>query len=202
MQVRLIEDLLDMSRILAGTLRVDIQSVDAAGFIQAALDTVGPAANAQRLRIETLWPDAPAAISGDPTRLQQVMINLLSNAIKFTPAGGTIRVLVERVEPQLEIRVSDDGIGIEPDFIPHLFERFRQADGMARRHGGLGISLSIVKQLVELHGGTISASAQVRVRARPSPCVCRSCLESLDDSRTPPVLLSALHRRQTAYEIG
>ena len=160
MQNQLIEDLLDMSRIISGKLRLDIQRVSPASFIEAAIETVSPAAQAKGIRIEKLLDLSSGPVSGDPGRLQQVLWNLLSNAVKFTPKGGKIQVLLERVNSHLEISVADTGEGIEPEFLPHMFERFRQADASTtRKFGGLGLGLAIVKQLVELHGG------QVRVKS-------------------------------------
>ena len=155
-QAQLIEDLLDMSRITSGKVRLDVQPVDPVSFIEAAVEAVRPAADARSIRLEKILDPAAGPISGDPQRLQQVIWNLLSNAIKFTPRDGKVQVLLERVHSQVEISVADTGIGITPAFLAHAFERFRQADASsARRHGGLGLGLSIVKQLVELHGGTV-----------------------------------------------
>jgi len=159
-QARLIEDLLDMSRITSGKVRLDVQPVDPVSFIEAAVDAVRPAADARGIRLEKMLDPAAGPISGDPRRLQQVIWNLLSNAIKFTPKDGTVQVLLERVGAQVEISVADTGIGITPAFVAHAFERFRQADASsARRHGGLGLGLAIVKQLVELHGGTVQVKS-------------------------------------------
>jgi len=155
-QAQLIEDLLDMSRITSGKVRLDVQPVHPVSFIEAAVEAVRPAADARGIRLEKILDPAAGPISGDPQRLQQVIWNLLSNAIKFTPKDGKVQVLLERVNSQVEISVADTGIGITPAFLAHAFERFRQADASsARRHGGLGLGLSIVKQLVELHGGTV-----------------------------------------------
>lgn len=155
-QTQLIEDLLDMSRITSGKLRLDIQAVEPVQFIEAAIETVRPAAEAKGIRLEKLLDPVAGPISGDPNRLQQVMWNLLSNAIKFTPKNGKVQVLLERVSSHIEISVADTGIGIKPEFLPHVFERFRQADASTTRtFGGLGLGLSIVKRLVELHGGTV-----------------------------------------------
>ena len=155
-QAQLIEDLLDMSRIASGKVRLDIQPMEPTSFVEAAVETVRPAADAKGIRIEKLLDSAAGPISGDPNRLQQVVWNLLSNAIKFTPKGGKVQVLLERVNSHIEITVADTGIGIKPEFIPYVFERFRQEDAStARRYGGLGLGLAIVKQLVELHGGTV-----------------------------------------------
>jgi signal transduction histidine kinase/CheY-like chemotaxis protein len=155
-QTQLIEDLLDMSRITSGKLRLDIQPTWPVSFIEAAIETVRPAADAKEIRIEKLLDPAAGPISGDPGRLQQVIWNLLSNAIKFTPKGGKVQVVLERINAHIEIHVLDTGIGIEHEFLAHVFERFRQADASStRRFGGLGLGLAIVKQLVELHGGTV-----------------------------------------------
>jgi signal transduction histidine kinase/ActR/RegA family two-component response regulator len=155
-QAQLIEDLLDMSRITAGTVRLDMQPVDPIPIIDAALDTVRPAAQAKLIRIETLLDPAAGPLYGDPGRLQQVVWNLLANAIKFTPKSGKVQVILERVNSHIEISVADTGIGIREEFLPYVFERFRQADASTtRKSGGLGLGLAIVKSLVELHGGAV-----------------------------------------------
>jgi CheY-like chemotaxis protein/two-component sensor histidine kinase len=159
-QARMIEDLLDMSRIVSGKVRLDVQYVNLADVIEQAIQAVLPSANARSLRlVKVLDPDA-GPVMGDPSRLQQIVWNLLTNAIKFTPKGGRIQVVLERVSSHLEISVADNGEGVEQEFLPYVFDRFRQADASAtRRHGGLGLGLSIVKQLVELHGGRIAATS-------------------------------------------
>ena len=155
-QTQLIEDLLDMSRITSGKLRLDIQPLSPVSVIEAAVESVKPGAEAKGLRLEKLLDPRAGPISGDPGRLQQVIWNLLSNAIKFTPRDGKVQIVLERVNSHVEISVADTGVGIEPPLIPHLFERFRQADAsITRQYGGLGLGLSIVKSLVELHGGTV-----------------------------------------------
>ena len=160
MQAQLIEDLLDMSRITSGKMRLEVQTIQPLGFVQAALDTVRPAAEAKSIRLDTVLDPAAGPISGDPSRLQQVVWNLLSNAIKFTPRGGRVQVVLKRVASHVEIVVADSGAGIRPEFIAHLFERFRQADATTtRKHGGLGLGLSIVKTLLELHGGTVQVTS-------------------------------------------
>jgi PAS domain S-box-containing protein len=157
-QTQLIEDLLDMSRIISGKLRMEVQSLAPQQFVRAAIETVRPAAQVKGIRIEQMIPQDTTLITGDPNRLQQVIWNLLSNAIKFTPAGGAVRVMLENVNSHVEISISDSGQGIAPDFLPHVFERFRQADSSTtRKHGGLGLGLAIVKTLVELHGGSVRA---------------------------------------------
>ncbi len=159
-QAELIEDLLDMNRIVSGKIRLDVQRVELDAIITAAMDSVGPSAEAKSIRLRKTLDPLAGPVHGDPHRLQQIVWNLLSNAIKFTPKHGRIDVLLQRVSSQIEITVTDSGIGIHPDFVPHLFERFRQADSSTtRRHGGLGLGLSIVKQLVELHGGTVRAES-------------------------------------------
>lgn len=159
-QAQLIEDLLDVSRIISGKLRLDVQKVALPEVIEAALAAVMPAAEAREIRIHKVLDHGAGPVAGDPARLQQVVWNLLSNAVKFTPKGGRIQILLERVNSHLEISVSDTGQGIPADFLPHVFDRFRQADGSTtRRHGGLGLGLSIVRQLVELHGGSVRAKS-------------------------------------------
>jgi len=160
MQTQLIEDLLDMSRIISGKLRLDVQEVNPALCIKAAIETVTPSAEAKGIRIDMILDPLAGPIAGDAGRVQQVVWNLLSNAIKFTPRGGKVLVLLERVNSYLEISVADNGQGIDPDFLPYVFDRFRQADAATnRKHRGLGLGLSIVKQLVELHGGWIRAKS-------------------------------------------
>lgn len=158
LQTRMIEDLLDMSRIISGKIRLDVQSVNLADVIQAALATVRPAAAAKGIRLEAVLDSHAGLMRGDPSRLQQIIWNLLSNAIKFTGRDGRVQVGLERVNSHIEVVVSDTGEGFKPEFAPYLFERFRQADSSStRRHSGLGLGLAIVKQLVELHGGTVTA---------------------------------------------
>jgi signal transduction histidine kinase/CheY-like chemotaxis protein len=160
-QTRLIEDLLDMSRITSGQLRLDVQPVNPAVFLEAAIETVRPAADAKGIRLEKLLDPMAGPISGDPGRLQQIAWNVLSNAIRFTPRNGKVQVLLERVNSHIEICIADTGVGISADFLPFVFDRFRQADGSStRRHGGLGLGLAISKSLVELHGGTIGVKSE------------------------------------------
>jgi signal transduction histidine kinase/CheY-like chemotaxis protein len=155
-QGQLIEDLLDMSRIISGTLRLDVHPVEPDKIIEAALGTVHPAAVAKRIDLRVNVAPGQGQVLADAGRLHQVMWNLLSNAVKFTPAGGTVQVLLIRDGHDFVIRVADSGIGIAPDFLPYVFDRFRQQDAsITRKHGGLGLGLSIARQLVELHGGTI-----------------------------------------------
>jgi PAS domain S-box-containing protein len=160
-QVQLIDDLLDLSRILAGQVRLDVQRLALIDVIAAAVESALPAAHAKGIRLEKILDPGGSLISGDPARLQQVVWNLLNNAIKFTPKGGRVQVLLERVNSHIEVSVVDTGIGIPPNFLPHVFERFTQKDSTtSRTHGGLGLGLAISKQLVELHGGTIQAKSR------------------------------------------
>ncbi len=155
-QAQIINDLLDMNRIVAGKFHLEVQTVHLNEVIHAAIEAVSPSAEAKRLRIRTLIDSSLGPTRGDPNRLQQVMWNLLTNAVKFTPAGGFIQIILGRVNSHVEITVADNGGGISADFLPYVFDRFRQADAStSRRHGGLGLGLSIVKNLVELHGGSV-----------------------------------------------
>jgi len=158
-QAQLIEDLLDMSRIVSGKIRLNREPIDPVQAVQAAIEAVRPQANSRRLEIISALEPA-AMILGDPARLQQIVWNLLSNAIKFTQAPGKIFISLRRLNGDIEISVRDTGVGIAPQFLPYVFERFRQADASTtRRHGGLGLGLAIVKQLVELHGGAVAAKS-------------------------------------------
>ena len=159
-QTQIIEDVLDVSRIISGKLRLQAAPVDLASVVQGAADAVTFAAEAKGVRLSLEPGRQPVMVTGDATRLQQVVWNLLANAVKFTDAGGGVRVSLGRVGPQAEIAVSDTGQGISPDVLPHVFERFRQAEGGTdRRHGGLGLGLAIVRHLVELHGGEVKAES-------------------------------------------
>jgi signal transduction histidine kinase/CheY-like chemotaxis protein len=159
-QGQLIDDLLDMSRIISGNLRLDVQLIEPDKVVEAALGTVHPAAVAKRIDLRVDVARGVGTVLGDPSRLQQVMWNLLSNAVKFTPNGGMVQVMLGRDGQDVVIRVADSGIGIEPDFLPYVFDRFRQQDAsITRKHGGLGLGLSIARQLIELHGGTIGVSS-------------------------------------------
>jgi two-component system CheB/CheR fusion protein len=159
-QAKLIEDLLDISRITTGKLQINARQLDLASVIGAAIDVVRLSAEAKNIHIETVLDSEPVRVSGDPDRLQQVIWNLLSNAIKFTPAGGHVTVKLERIDALAQIQVSDTGQGISTDFLPYIFDRFRQADGSSTRtQGGLGLGLAIVRHLVELHGGTVHAAS-------------------------------------------
>jgi PAS domain S-box-containing protein len=159
-QVRLIDDLLDLSRIMSGRFRLDVRQISLAEIIKGALDSIEPAAQNKGVRLESILDPKSVIVSGDAGRLQQVFWNLLSNAIKFTPKGGKVQVLLQRVNSHIELSVSDTGIGIPATFLPHVFERFSQKDGSThRKYGGLGLGLAISKQLVDLHGGSIQAKS-------------------------------------------
>jgi PAS domain S-box-containing protein len=158
-QTQLVDDLLDVSRIISGRLRLDVQTVELAPIIAAAVEIVRPAADPKDLRLDAVL-DFQAFVSGDPGRLQQVFLNLLSNAVKFTPKGGRVQVRLHRTESVAEVVVSDTGPGIAPELLSHVFERLWQADSSTtRRHGGLGLGLAIARHLVELHGGSIQAES-------------------------------------------
>jgi CheY-like chemotaxis protein len=160
-QARLIEDLLDAARITTGKLRLSPHVIDLLPVVEAALETVRPAANAKGVVLELSHDEAPTAILGDPDRLQQVAWNLLSNAVKFTPHGGRVEVWLGYKETFVQLRIHDTGRGIGPEFLPRLFQRFSQEESSpVRNQGGLGLGLSIVRHLVELHGGTVAASSQ------------------------------------------
>ncbi|HZF38820.1 MAG TPA: ABC transporter substrate binding protein, partial [Blastocatellia bacterium] len=160
MQLQLIEDLLDTARIISGKLKLEVHPVALVGVVTAALDAVRPAAQAKSIDMVSDIDPRAGQITGDPGRLQQVVWNLLSNAIKFTPQSGRVELRMESVDHHVRITISDTGKGIEPEFLPFVFDRFRQSDSSsARRFGGLGLGLSLVKQLVELHGGTVDAAS-------------------------------------------
>ncbi len=160
-QAELIEDMLDVSRIITGRLRLEMQPVRLSSAVEAALDSVRPAADAKGVRLEFELASNTGSISGDPHRLQQIVWNLLSNAVKFTPSGGSVRLKLEYAEGQARLTVTDTGKGISPQFLPYVFDRFRQAETMSSRTAsGLGLGLSIARHLVELHGGVIEASSE------------------------------------------
>jgi PAS domain S-box-containing protein len=160
-QTQLIEDILDVSRIVAGKLRLDVVPVDLGAIVAASEEAVRPAADAKRIRLDTRVPADPVVVKGDANRLQQIVWNLLSNAIKFTPREGAVRVTVEGDDTQGVVSVHDNGMGIRAAFLPHVFERFRQGDSSSTRpHGGLGLGLAIVRHLVELHGGTVEVASE------------------------------------------
>jgi len=159
-QTQLVSDLLDMSRVISGKLRLEAQVVDLAAVVSSAIESVRPAADAKEISLSQEFETKVGPVNGDPARLQQIVWNLLTNAIKFTPRAGRVRIGLTGDEDRVLLSVIDTGEGIRADFLPHLFERFRQADGSTtRRHGGLGLGLAIVKNLVELHGGRVWASS-------------------------------------------
>ena len=160
-QSQMIEDLLDMSRIEAGKVSLDVQRVDLAAVVAAGIETVRPAANAKEIRLTSAFASVNGIVMGDKDRLQQIVWNLLTNAVKFTPKKGRIHVVIKRIDSHVAIDVTDTGQGIAPEFLGQVFDRFRQADATTtRRHGGLGLGLSIVKNLTELHGGNVQVASQ------------------------------------------
>lgn len=160
-QSQMIEDLLDMSRIEAGKVSLDVQRVDLAAVVAAGIETVRPAANAKEIRLTSAFASVNGIVMGDKDRLQQIVWNLLTNAVKFTPKKGRIHVVIKRIDSHVAIDVTDNGQGIAPEFLGQVFDRFRQADATTtRRHGGLGLGLSIVKNLTELHGGNVRVASQ------------------------------------------
>jgi PAS domain S-box-containing protein len=159
-QSQIIADVLDVSKIVMGKLRLQAAPVAVVPIVESALEGVRAAADAKGVRVETAFDPREASVSGDADRLRQVVWNLLSNAVKFTPQGGRVLVQVRRLGSHVEIRVEDNGAGIDPEFLPHVFERFRQSDqSSTRRHGGLGLGLALVRHLAELHGGSVSATS-------------------------------------------
>lgn len=196
-QARLIEDLLDVSRIVSGKLRLEVRSVQLADVIQAAVETIRPAAEAKNITLDLQLESTGIAVVGDPNRLQQVIWNLLSNAIKFTPNSGQVTVTLRRQGSLQQVVVSDNGIGIAPEFLPHIFDAFRQADSSSTRsHKGLGLGLSIVRRLIELHGGT--------VRAESSGAGCGTSIEILlpvtSTPKSAPVLTTIDTDRTTVTD--
>lgn len=191
-QAQLIEDLLDLSRIIRGQVRLTIRPVDVSVLINLTVDTLRPAIEAKSIRVSVDCAPDIVPILADPSRLQQVLWNLLSNAIKFTPANGRVVIDLQVVESHLQIQVSDSGIGIAPDFLPHVFDYFRQADGSSTRsQGGLGLGLAITRRLIELHGGTIEVESPgvnqgttftVRLPVRTSPANTEISHSSTDDT--------------------
>jgi len=159
-QNQLIDDILDVSRITTGQFRLNALEIELNPLVENAMEVVRFAAEAKNLQLESRLSPLPRKVLADPNRLQQVLWNLLSNAIKFTPAGGRIEIALDYIDGMAQIQVSDTGKGIHPNFLPYVFDRFRQADSSnSRRDGGLGLGLSIVRHLVELHGGTVGATS-------------------------------------------
>jgi CheY-like chemotaxis protein/two-component sensor histidine kinase len=160
LQSQLIDDILDVSRIISGKLRLEVSPVELSSVVESAIESILLAAQAKEIRLQPILDSHNCLISGDANRLQQVIWNLLSNAIKFTPKGGRVQVRLERVNSHVEIIVTDTGMGIPPEVLPHVFERFRQADSATtRKYGGLGLGLAIVRHLVEMHGGTVQVKS-------------------------------------------
>jgi signal transduction histidine kinase/CheY-like chemotaxis protein len=159
-QAQIVDDILDVSRIITGNLYLDLNPVEVVPVVENAINVVRPTADAKGIRIEKYFDATPSMVSGDANRLQQVIWNLLSNAVKFTDGGGRVCVKVARIGPAVEVSVSDTGKGISKEFLPYVFDRFRQADSTTtRQHGGLGLGLAIARHLVEIHGGTINADS-------------------------------------------
>jgi signal transduction histidine kinase/ActR/RegA family two-component response regulator len=194
-QVRLIDDLLDLSRVASGKLRLAVQPVDLQRVVEEALDGIRPAATAKNIRLQPVLASPGGPVSGDPDRLQQVVWNLLSNAVKFTPKGGRVQIQLQRVSSHVELLVSDTGQGIQPDLLPYVFDRLRQGDSSSTRaHGGLGLGLALVRHLVELHGGIVFAESPGEGRGATFvvklPIMIASPPE-LTAERTPPMLQRA-----------
>jgi hypothetical protein len=186
-QVKLIDDLLDLSRIMTGKIRLDIQQISMPDVVQAAIDSALPMAEAKEIRLRSLLDPSCTMVSADSSRLQQVVWNLLTNAIKFTPKGGQVQVLVQRVKSHIELSVTDTGIGIPASFIPLVFDRFSQQDSSTTRaHGGLGLGLAICKQLVELHGGSIRATSSGEGQGATFFVELPVSLMQVEDERTHP----------------
>jgi PAS domain S-box-containing protein len=203
MQSKLIDDLLDMSRIITGRLHLDVEPVDLSEILELMVESAEPAAKAKGIHLELSAEATGERLMGDPSRLRQIMWNLLSNAIKFTPQGGRVKVSLRHEESWAQITVSDTGIGIEPEFLPHVFDRFRQADASTtRKHGGLGLGLSIVRHLVELHGGTVAAASAGRNQGATFtvtlPSKARYAEVSAEDQ--PPLARAHLPSRQCGGE--
>ncbi len=210
-QAQLIEDLLDVSRIITGKLRLDVRQVEIAPVIESAIDSVRPTAELKAVRLRTVIDPRAGAVSGDPERLTQIIWNLLSNAVKFTPKGGQVQVLLQRINSHVEITVSDTGQGIASEFLPYVFDRFRQADSSTTRaHGGLGLGLAIVRHLVELHGGRIRVESpgegkgstfMVELPISPlAPAPGERPHPTADTSRTPPTLATLAGLRVLAVD--
>lgn len=193
-QAQLIDDLLDVSRIIRGKLQLDFQEIPLAAAIRAAVDTMQPAAHAKQIELVCQFETETERVQGDFNRLQQVVWNLVANAVKFTPQGGRVEVQLQRVDEDLEIRVSDTGIGISPEFLPYVFDRFSQAEQSASRSfNGLGLGLAIVRHLVELHGGTVTASSAGENQGATF-CIRLPVRDGQgDDPPPPPILLSDYH---------
>jgi PAS domain S-box-containing protein len=189
-QAQIIEDILDVSRTVSGKLRLDVKPIELISVIKAAIDVVSPAAEAKGVQLQLLLDPLADRIQGDAARMQQVIWNLLTNAVKFTPKGGQVEVKLKRVDSCAEISVSDTGEGIGQEFLPFVFDRFHQADGSTtRRHGGLGLGLAIARHLVEMHGGTITASSEGKDRG--ATFVIRIPISTLRTDQTEPIEIDA-----------
>lgn len=201
-QNKLIADLLEMSSVISGKIRLDVERLDLAAVAEAAIESIAPAAKAKHIRLRKIIDRSAGPVWGDPNRLPQIIWNLLSNAVKFTPKSGNIEVIVKRAASHLEVTVKDSGMGIVPEFLTHVFDRFRQADSsITRNHGGLGLGLAIVKQLVELHGGTVRAEsagegkgASFIVSLPAAPPLSRSLTRSTGDRSNPSRAVASGHR--------
>ena len=192
-QAQIIEDLLEMSRITSGKVRLNVRPIDLSSILHRSIETIGSTAEAKGIQLKLVTDSGLELISGDPDRLQQVFCNLLDNAIKFTPPSGEVLVLLKRVDSKIEVSFIDTGDGIAPEFLPHVFDRFKQADpSTTRRHGGLGLGLAIVKQLVKLHGGDVSASSEgVGKGTTFTVCLPLAVVDSESEEKTHPVLPQA-----------
>jgi PAS domain S-box-containing protein len=187
-QVQLIDDLLDLSRIMTGKIRLDLHQISFAGVVEAAVDSAMPTADAKGIRLKAILGATQDIVSADATRLQQVVWNLLTNALKFTPKGGQVQVLLQRVNSHLELSVSDTGVGIPASYLPHVFDRFSQKDSSTTRtFGGLGLGLAICKQLVELHGGMIKAASQGEGRGATFSVQLPLSIVQLKDESSPRI---------------
>src|SRR3984885_11897030 len=187
-QVKLIDDLLDLSRVMTGKLRLDLHQVSFASIVEAAVDSARPSADVKGIRLKAILSSNSDIVSADSARLQQVVWNLLTNAIKFTPKGGQVQVLLQRVNSHLELSVSDTGVGIPANYLPHVFDRFSQKDSSTTRaFGGLGLGLAICKQLVELHGGSIRAASQGEGRGATFSVHLPLSIVQLQDESSPRV---------------
>ncbi|HKD69399.1 MAG TPA: PAS domain S-box protein [Candidatus Binataceae bacterium] len=195
-QDRIIGDLLDISRVVSGRMRLDVRPLQLIKVLEEAVDTIRPAADAKQIRLHCLLDPAASPMAGDPDRLRQVFWNLLSNAVKFTPKGGRVQILSQRINSHVEITVSDTGAGIDPELLPKVFERFRQGEtGTNRQSSGLGLGLAIVRSLVELHGGTVQAESKGNGQGasfivRLPTLIALSPID--EEGRTHPVLDEAL----------
>ena len=199
LQVQLIDDLLDMNRAETGQLRLELQRTELGGVVAAAIDAALPVASAKGVGLRTVFATAPDAVMGDPARLLQVVGKLLSNAIKFTPGGGQVSVLLSRAQGHAQIEISDTGQGIAPEFLARVFDRFQQQDAtITRRHGGLGIGLAVVRQLVQLHGGTVKASSAGTGQGATFTVTLPAVIDGLTESADSPDATGPMQLRADA----